>query len=120
LAISKEGMQALHDSGFEYIVSGSTSTGDYVAENLYAMIDSVREGLYENGKVKKGAVFVMHMSDTSKFTPRALDILLAENAKKAVDDPTRFEVGRLSDYLIKGYNQSKRIQTLELQKRYGQ
>ena len=84
------------------------------------MIDSVREGLYENGKVKKGAVFVMHMSDTSKFTPRALDILLTENAKKAVDDPTRFEVGRLSDYLIKGYNQSKRIQTLELQKRYGQ
>ena len=41
-------------------------------------------------------------------------------AKKAVDDPTRFEVGRLSDYLIKGYNQSKRIQTLELQKQYGQ
>lgn len=120
LAISKEGMQVLHKSGYEYIVSGSTSTGDYVAENLYAMIDSVREGLYENGKVKKGAVFVMHMSDTSKFTPRALDILLTENAKKAVDDPARFEVGRLSDYLIKGYNQSKRIQTLELQKRYGQ
>ena len=120
LAISKEGMYALREAGYEYIVSGSTSTGDYVAENLYAMIDSVREGLYENGKVKKGAVFVMHMSDTSKFTPRALDILLTENAKKAVDDPTRFEVGRLSDYLIKGYNQSKRIQTLELQKRYGQ
>ena len=120
LAISKEGMQALHDSGFEYIVSGSTSTGDYVAENLYAMIDSIREGLYKDGKVKNGAVFVMHMSDTSKFTPRALDILLTENAKKAIDDPTRFEVGRLSDYLIKGYNQSKRVQTLELQKQYGQ
>ena len=27
---------------------------------------------------------------------------------------------KLSDYLIKGYNQSKRIQTLELQKQYGQ
>ena len=120
LAISREGFDALREGGYEYIVSGSTSTGDYVAENLYAMIDSVREGLYENGKVKKGAVFVMHMSDTSKFTPRALDILLTENAKKAADDPTRFEVGRLSDYLIKGYNQSKRIQTLELQKRYGQ
>ena len=47
-------------------------------------------------------------------------VLRLDNAKKAIDDPTRFEVGRLSDYLIKGYNQSKRVQTLELQKQYGQ
>lgn len=119
LTVSKEGFKALHEAGFEYIVSGSDSSHDYEVKDLYELIDNLRKGLYKHNKVKKGAIFVMHMSDTSKFTPRALDILLTENAKKSLDDPTRFETGCLRDYLVEGYNQSKRIETLKLQEKYG-
>jgi len=50
---------------------------------------------------------VMHMSDTSKFTALALDLVLTANEKRAYDDPARFTVGRLSDYLVPGYDQSQ-------------
>lgn len=119
LTISKSGFAALKDAGYDFIVSGSTSTHDYQAENLYEMVDNIREGLYKDGSVIKGAVFVMHMSDTSRFTARALDILLTNNERKAADDPTRFEVGLLSDYLVRGYNQSARSATLKLQSEQG-
>ena len=119
LTISRSGFQALKDNGYEFIVSGSTSTHDYEAENLYEMLDNTRKGFYKDGKVLKGAVFVMHMSDTSKYTARALDILLTENEKRAADDPMKFEVGRLSDYLIAGYDQSRKMKTLQLEKEQG-
>ncbi len=125
LTISKDGFEALKADGYEYIVSGSTSTHDYAAENLYQMVDAIRDGFYEKkgphkGAVKNGAVFVMHMSDVSRYTARALDILLTLNERKAADDPTRFEVGRLSDFLVDGYNQSKKQATLALQAKRGQ
>ena len=124
LTISKDGLQALKANGYEYIVSGSTSTHDYAADNLYQMMDAIREGLYEKdgprkGSVKNGAVFVMHMSDVSRYTARALDILLTLNEQKQVGDPTRFEVGRLSDFLVSGYDQSQKRKTLNLQMQYG-
>ena len=119
LTISRSGFQALKDNGYEFIVSGSTSTHDYEAENLYEMLDNTRKGFYKDGKVLKGAVFVMHMSDSSKYTARALDILLTENEKRADDDPKKFEVGRLSDYLIPGYDQSRKSKTLQLEKAQG-
>lgn len=121
LTISKNGFEALKEAGYEYIVSGSTSTHDYMADNLYEMIDNIRKGLYvDQKKVKNGAVFVMHMSDSSKYTARALDILLTLNEQKPLHDPTRFEVGRLSDYLIDGYDQSNKEATLKLQQLRGQ
>lgn len=123
LTISKAGFKALQEAGYEYVVSGSTSTHDYMMETLYEMVDSIRAGLYEDKtckKVKNGAVFVMHMSDSSKYTARALDILFTLNEEKDSYDPSRFEVGRLSDYLIDGYDQSNRSATLSLQAEYGQ
>lgn len=120
LTISKMGFEEIFSSGYEYIISGSTSTHDYEAKNLYEMIDNIRLGLYEDGKVKKGAVFVMHMSDASKFTARALDILLTLNEQKADDDPTKFIVGRLSEYLVDGYDQSRKEATLKLEMMRGQ
>lgn len=121
LTISKSGFEALKKAGYEYIISGSTSTHDYMADNLYEMIDNIREGLYDDKKmVKNGAVFVMHMSDSSKYTARALDIILTLNEKKSLYDPTRFEVGRFSDYLIDGYDQSNKEATLKLQQLRGQ
>lgn len=119
LTISRSGFQALKDNGYEYIVSGSTSTHDYEAENLYEMLDNTRKGFYKDGKVINGAIFVMHMSDTSKYTARALDILLSLNEKKSDNDPTKFVVGRLSDYLVDGYDQSRKEKTLQLEKEHG-
>lgn len=124
LTISKDGFEALKANGYDYIVSGSTSTHDYMADNLYEMVDAIRAGLYETkgknkGKVKNGAVFVMHMSDTSKYTARALDILLTLNEQKKDNDPTKFVVGRLSDYLVPGYDQSRKEKTLQLEKAQG-
>ena len=80
------------------------------------MIDNTRKGFYKDGKVLNGAIFVMHMSDTSKYTARALDILLTLNEKKKDDDPTKFVVGRLSDYLLPGYDQSNREKSLYIEK----
>ena len=59
------------------------------------------------------------MSDTSKYTARALDILLTLNEKKADNDTTKFVVGRLSDYLVPGYDQSRKEKTLQLEKANG-
>lgn len=119
LTVSKIGFEELYNNGYDYIISGSTSTHDYEAQSLYEMIDSIRVGLYKDGRVIKGATFVMHMSDASKYTARALDILLIKNEKKDDNDPTKFMVGRLSDYLIDGYDQSNRQATLKLQEANG-
>lgn len=119
LTISKAGFEELYNNGYDYIISGSTSTHDYEAQSLYEMIDNIRVGLYKDGRVIKGATFVMHMSDASKYTARALDVLLTENERKSNFDPTKFIVGRLSDYLVEGYDQSKRQATLKLQEAYG-
>ena len=47
----------------------------------------------------------MHMSSTAGYTPRALDIMLTANEKRKDDDPRKFKIGRLSDYLVDGYSQ---------------
>lgn len=115
LAISKMGVEALFETGYEYIVSGSFSTNDYKAESAAQLVRTIKDGIYaENGEVKKGAILVMHMSDSSVYTAMALDILLTANAAKADTDPSKFKVGRLSDYLTDGYSQSNRKHSLRL------
>ena len=105
LAISRMGMEAILENGFEFIINGFTSTEDYDAGNLRTLVEKIRDGLYYRDKVRKGAIFVMHMSDQAKYTATALDIVLTANERKAYDDPTRFEVGQLSDYLTEDYSQ---------------
>lgn len=106
LAISELGMEAIFQNGFTYSVSGSTSTEDYSAKNLQQMIKRITDGLYYQGKVRKGAVLVMHMSDVAKYTALALDYVLTANDKRAASDPAKFTAGRLSDYLKDGYSQA--------------
>lgn len=107
LTISRAGFKALYDNGYEYIVSGSYSTHDYGQPNLDSMVNAIKEGIYDkNGKVIKGAILVMHMSDQSIFTPIALDLLLTVNEQRADDDPAKFIALPLSAYLKNGYNQS--------------
>ena len=109
LAISRMGARAILENGFEFIISGSTSTHDYDARDLKAMVERIRDGLYYRDKVRKGAIFVMHMSDTARYTAVALDIVLTANERKSYDDPGRFEVGRLSDYLTEEYSQAPTV-----------
>ena len=105
LAVSKMGMEALLATGYEYIISGA-STYDYKAENVSQLVNSLKDSIYtKNGEVKKGIALVMHMGDGVPYTPMALDILLTANEAKADSDPSKFKVGKLSDYLKAGYTQ---------------
>lgn len=115
LAISKPGFEKLFAAGHDYIVSGSISSYDYKAENVSELIQTIKNGIYTpDGKVRNGAIVVLHMSDTSVYTAMAIDILLTANAGKADSDPSKFKVGRLSDYLKEGYHQMERSKTLRL------
>ncbi len=108
LAVSKMGFEALFKTGYEYIISGS-ETYDYEAKNVPQIIKPMEDALYTvNGEVKKGAILVMHMGDSEVYTATALDILLTANEAKADSDPSKFKVGRLSDYLTDGYSQMSR------------
>jgi len=106
LAISKMGFESLFENGYEYIINGSFNTGDYAAKSVEQLVKVMEEGIYtQEGGVQKGAVLVMHMLDTAAYTPLALDIVLTANEKKSDSDPSKFKVGRLSDYLVDGYAQ---------------
>ena len=117
LAISAMGTRAILENGFEYIINGSTSTADYGAPTLESEIKVIRDGLYYRDKLRKGAIFVMHMTSAAKFTATALDVILTANEKKADGDPTKFKVGLLSDYLNYGYSQGKTKKQLNQEKR---
>ncbi|MPN58406.1 hypothetical protein SDC9_206111 [bioreactor metagenome] len=60
----------------------------------------------------------MHMGDGVVYTPMALDILLTANEAKADSDPSKFKVGRLSDYIVEGYSQMDRNHSLKLTGRH--
>lgn len=108
LAISKEGMQAIYLNGYEYIVSGSCSTEDYAATSVSQVVNNMQRGIYDRKTgIQKGAILVMHMSDTAAYTARALDLLLTANEQRADSDPLKFKVGRLADYLKDGYSQTR-------------
>ena len=117
LAISAMGTRAILENGFEYIINGSTSTADYSAPTLEAEIKRIRDGLYYRNTLRKGAIFVMHMTSAAKFTANALDVILTANEKKADNDPTKFKVGLLSDYVDYGYSQAKSAKERPREKR---
>jgi peptidoglycan/xylan/chitin deacetylase (PgdA/CDA1 family) len=110
LAISRAGARSIFDAGYTYIVSGYESTEDYAQPSLQSLVTSMQHGVFDSrGRVRKGTVLVMHMSETAGFTPRALDILLTVNEQRAADDPAKFKVGRLSDYLTGNYSQRRAV-----------
>lgn len=109
LAINKDGLEAVFEAGFEFVVSGSYSTKDYAAKDVTDLVNGFLKGIYNSrGELEKGSVMVMHMSDTAPYTAVALDVLLTANAAKADSDPTKFKTGRLTDYLTDGYSQKDR------------
>lgn len=107
LAISYAGAKALLMNGYTYIINGSASPDDFSVKDLQTEIKRLKDGIYYHGKVRNGAVFVIHMTESAKYTATALDILLTENEKKQDGDPTKFRVAPLSEYLTDGYSQAK-------------
>lgn len=108
LAISKSGIRSIMDAGFSYIVSGYESTDDYAIPSLQAMIGAISHGIYdEKGNVRKGSILIMHMTDKAKYTAEALDYILTVNDARDDNDPKKFKMGRLSEYLKEGYDQSR-------------
>lgn len=108
LAISKSGIRSIMDAGFSYIVSGYESTDDYATPSLQAMIGAISHGIYdEKGNVRKGSILIMHMTDKAEYTAEALDYILTVNDARDDNDPKKFKMGRLSDYLKEGYDQSR-------------
>lgn len=102
LAQSYTGIKAVLDCGYLYTISGDFSTGDYEAESVSEVFDTLVNGLYfpstDNKKtIVNGSIVVMHISPSAKFTAEALDLFLTENAKKSPDK--RFNFARLSDFL---------------------
>ena len=115
MAVSKMGLESLFETGYEYIIDGSCSTEDYQASSVQQLLTKIKAGIYtENGEVRKGAIVTMHMTNTAKWTPIALDILLTANEAKPDSDPSKFKVGRLCDFLIDGYSEIDRQQSLNL------
>lgn len=104
LAMSREGMEAILDMGFNYIVSGDFSTHDYQETDSVKLAEKIINGIdLGNGRVRSiqnGSVLVMHMSDDSfvpslmpDVTAKALDIVIPILQSKG------YNFAKLSDYL---------------------
>ena len=74
LALSREGVEAVYDAGYTWIVSGSYSTDDYIATDVESLAAGMQTG------TQSGAVLVMHMTDSSIYTADALDQYLTDMA----------------------------------------
>lgn len=70
LALSREGVEAVYDAGYTWIISGSYSTDDYIATDVESLAAGMQAG------TRSGAVLVMHMTDSSVYTADALDAYL--------------------------------------------
>jgi len=106
LAVSKMGFETLFNYGYEFIVSGSYSTDDYDVKDLNELLQKLQKAIYSPKGINRGTVIVMHMSINAHYTARALDVILTANELRRDDDPLKFQVGRLSDYLTEDYSQA--------------
>jgi peptidoglycan/xylan/chitin deacetylase (PgdA/CDA1 family) len=108
LAVSKLGLQTIFDTGYKYVVNGDFSTRDYEAESTEALVNTLINGIDKTNskiavsdntpienirKIAPGSIVVLHMSDNSKYTPEALDIVIPYYLKQGY----KFE--KLSTYL---------------------
>lgn len=79
LEVSKKGLEAAFDVGFQYAVSGDVSTNDYEQTSFQKYLHDLK---YESGKddndykVTNGSVIVMHMLENAKYTAQVLDIMI--------------------------------------------
>lgn len=79
LAVSKEGLSQVFDVGFHNVVSGEFSTHDYEATSVQQLVEQFESGIISGDvlyPITNGSCIVMHMSDESKFTAQALDVMI--------------------------------------------
>lgn len=79
LALSRDGVNAVFDAGYSWIISGSASTDDYIATDAVSLTDTMFQ------LTQSGAVLVLHMTDSSIYTADALDAYL-----ESIDNAYRF------------------------------
>lgn len=91
MAVSREGMEAVLDCGFTYIINGSYTSRDYLAANAVRLARNLRSN------IRSGSVAILHMSASGVYTAEALDLFLTEN--EGSNNPYNFV--RLSDYLAR-------------------
>lgn len=70
LALSRDGVEAVYDTGYTWIISGSCSTDDYIATDADSLLRNMLAG------TRSGAVLVMHLTDSSIYTADALEMYL--------------------------------------------
>lgn len=104
LSVSKRGLETIFDSGYTYSISGDFSTADYQVGSAEALFKLLTVGMEVPGqdalrKISGGSIIVMHMSDTARHTPEALDQFFTWNEAQSAE--SRFTFARLSDYLQK-------------------
>ena len=100
LAVGRDAMEVVFESGYSHILSGNISTHDYEAQCVDEVYNVITDNLYhEDGSLIKGSLIVMHMSDEAKYTAEAIDVLLTENEKKSEGDTSKFTIGNLPMYL---------------------
>lgn len=100
LIVSREGLEAVFQSGLDYAVGGNISTHDYEADSALELVKSIEEGLISG----VGNIVIMHMSNQSYYTPEALDIFLTNNENGVYGK--KYKIAKLSDYLKNGYEQN--------------
>jgi peptidoglycan/xylan/chitin deacetylase (PgdA/CDA1 family) len=106
LAVSRQGCMDILNAGYTYIINGVGSTEDYSAVSMQSLVGIMNHIAHQpNGKVRPGAILIMHMSGAAVRTARALDILLTNNEQLPDGDPAKFKVGLLGDYLTGDYSQ---------------
>ncbi|NLU44384.1 MAG: polysaccharide deacetylase family protein [Acholeplasmataceae bacterium] len=115
LAISKMGVEVIFSHGYQFIVAGFGSTEDYEVVSTEQLVNRIRDEVYAKDKVRKGAIVVMHMSDSAQYTAHALDAILTANERRSDDDPGKFIPAKLSDYLVEGYDQASPKKSLALE-----
>ncbi len=120
LAISKMGVEVIFSHGYQFIVAGFGSTEDYEVVSTEQLVNRIRDEVYEKDKVRKGAIVVMHMSDSAQYTAHALDAILTANDRRSDDDPGKFIPAKLSDYLVEGYDQASPKKSLALERNRGE
>ena len=95
LSLSKEGLESVFESGYEYSISGNITTHDYEKTSAEKIVSYIENRLVTN----TGNVVVMHMNDQAYYTAQALDIFLTKNEKGLYG--VKYKIAKLSDYLEK-------------------
>ncbi|GMQ61977.1 polysaccharide deacetylase family protein [Vallitalea maricola] len=92
LAVSKLGVETIFDCGYKYIINGDFSTHDYEAQSSEELINKLINGMGKRS-IEDGSIVVMHMSDNSRYTAEALDVVIPYYQAKG------YRFAKLSDYL---------------------